>query len=686
MVDEIEESPASAQTYDGSSIKVLEGLEGVRKRPAMYIGDTGKRGMHHLVFEIVDNSIDEALAGFCNKIDVTIWKDGSVSVADNGRGIPVDVHPKYKIPTLEVIMLNLHAGGKFDRKSYTISGGLHGVGISVVTALSAWTDVEVCRDGKKYYQRYEYGKKATELTVEPLDDPNVTGTLVRFLPDDEIFKGEQSQNLEFDFRYISNRLQELAFLNPQIEINITDERVDETQSFQYEGGIREYVKFLNAGKTLLFEEPIYISGESKGNFVETAFQYQTGFLENIVSFANNINTLEGGAHLTGFKRAMTRVMNDFLKDSPLAKRNKGKPLSGADIREGLTAVISVKVPEPQFEGQTKTKLGNVELNPLVYSIVTRELGRHLEKHPNIRKKLLEKNLSAQRAREAAQKAREAVRRKTALDSARMPGKLADCSTKDPESAELFIVEGDSAGGSAKQGRDSKYQAILPLRGKIINVEKAPVNKILANKEIVSMIKAFGTGSQDLTEEEFQEEKLRYGKIIIMTDADIDGKHITTLLLTFFFRYYKPIIDTNHLYIAVPPLYKISRGKKYRYVYFEKDLEPVMKEFREELGLAPERDSQTTPRPNADSNPAQGAGAGRKKKPEVKIQRFKGLGEMNPEELWETTMDPEKRILQRVTYSDYVDADAVFTKLMGEEVKPRKKFIMENYSNVKVLDI
>ncbi|GAB4321136.1 MAG: DNA topoisomerase (ATP-hydrolyzing) subunit B [Promethearchaeota archaeon] len=650
------------ESYGAASITVLEGLEGVRKRPAMYIGDTGKRGLHHNVFEIVDNSIDEAVAGYCSSIYVTIHEDGSVSVEDDGRGIPVEVHPKYGIPTLEVIMLRLHAGGKFDKKSYAISGGLHGVGISVVNALSAWMVVEVYRNGKHYVQRYERGQKASELSELDDGDPERTGTTVRFLPDPQIFKPELAGT--FDFAHLSARLQELAFLNPEVEIGITDLRTGQTQSFQYEGGIREYVKFLNSGKKTLFEEPIHVRGETEtGVSVEVALQYHEGYAETVLSFANNINTVEGGTHLTGLKRALTRVFNQVLRESAAGKKGKDASLQGSDIREGLTAVVSVKVPEPQFEGQTKTKLGNSEISGVVYGVVSTQLSLFLEKHPNVRQKLLQKALEARKAREAAQNARETVRRKSALDSGRLPGKLADCSSRDPKECEIFIVEGDSAGGSAKQGRDSKFQAILPLRGKVINVEKKPINKVLANKEIVSMLRALGTGSKHLTGEAFDEKKLRYDKIIILTDADIDGKHIITLLLTFFFRYFRPLVTNGHLYVAVPPLYKIYHGKRHRYVYFERDLQGALEELRREVAG-----------PNSDRDV------------EVKVQRFKGLGEMNPEELWETTMNPATRLLQRVECPDIGAADRTFSRLMGEDVNSRRKFIMERYQDVQNLDV
>jgi len=629
------------ETYDENQIQVLEGLEAVRKRPGMYIGSTGSRGLHHLVYEIVDNSIDEALAGFCDTIDIVVGKDNSISVTDNGRGMPVGIHPKIKKPTVEVILTILHAGGKFGGGGYKVSGGLHGVGASVVNALSEWLVVEVRRDGKVYSQRYERGKPVTDLKV--IGESKTTGTKVVFKPDYEIF-----EELEYDFDILAQRLRELAFLNGGIKITLKDERQDKEEVFHYEGGIVSFVKYLNKNKDVLHSEPISIRGKKDDTIVEIAIQYNDSYNENIFSFANNIDTTEGGTHLSGFKSALTKAFNDYSKKYNLIKEND-KALSGEDVREGITAVISVKLTDPQFEGQTKTKLGNTEIRGIVDSIVYEGVFAFLEENPSVSKIIFEKALTAARAREAARKARELTRRKNVLENTSLPGKLADCSEKDADLCEIFIVEGDSAGGSAKQGRDRKFQAILPLRGKIMNVEKQRLDKILGSEMIRAMITAFGAGIDD----DFDVSKIRYNRIIIMTDADVDGAHIRTLLLTFFYRYMRPLIDGGHVYIAQPPLYKVTKGKKEYYTYSDKELEKLL----DKIG----RDNYS-------------------------IQRYKGLGEMNPEQLWETTMDPEKRILLQVSLEDAIAADETFTILMGDKVEPRRQFIEMNARKVQNLDI
>ncbi len=626
------------EEYRAKDIEVLEGLEAVRRRPGMYIGSTGSRGLHHLVYEVVDNSIDEAIAGYCNKIEVTLHKDGSVSVLDNGRGIPTDIHPVYKKPGVEIALTMLHAGGKFSKKAYRISGGLHGVGVSVVNALSEWLEVEVYRDGKIYYQRYERGKPVTELKVK--GKTRKRGTYIRFKPDPLIFK-----NTEFSFEVLENRLRELAFLNKGLQITLKDERTGEERKFKYSGGVVSFVKWLNSDKNPL-HRVIYIEKEKDGVFVEIALQYTDSITEHVFAFANNIHTTEGGTHLSGFRSALTRTINEYGKKNNLLK---DVTLTGEDVREGLTAVISVKLPEPQFEGQTKTKLGNTEIKGLVESIVNEELSRYFEEHPTAARKIVTRAVEAARARLAAKKARELARRKSALDGASLPGKLADCQERDPAKSELFIVEGDSAGGSAKQGRDRRFQAILPLRGKIINVEKARLDKMLKNEEIRTIITAIGAGIGD----EFNIEKARYHRIIIMTDADVDGAHIRTLLLTFFYRYMLPLIEAGYVYIAQPPLYRVKKGKKEIYVYSDEELEKVLNK----LG----RNSVT-------------------------VQRYKGLGEMNPEQLWETTMNPEKRTLMKVTLEDAVEADRIFSILMGEKVEPRREFIQKHAKEVRVLDV
>lgn len=628
--------------YGANQIQILEGLEAVRKRPGMYIGSTSARGLHHLVYEVVDNSIDEALAGYCTHIEVTIHKDNSITVTDNGRGIPVDMHESGK-PAVEVVLTVLHAGGKFGGSGYKVSGGLHGVGVSVVNALSTSMDVKVKRDGKVYEISFEKG-----VTKEPLHvigETAETGTYVHFVPDAEIF-----DETVYDYDTLRHRLRELSFLNRGITIILTDERPEEVrqETFYFEGGISSFVEHLNRNKEVINPEPVYFNGTKDTTVVEIALQYNTSYSENIYSFVNNINTEEGGTHLAGFKSALTRAANDFARRQGIIKNNEDN-LVGEDIREGLTCVISIKLREPQFEGQTKTKLGNSEVRGIVDSIVSEGLSEYFEENPVISKKIIEKSIMASRAREAARKARELTRRKNALEVSSLPGKLADCSVKDPEQAEIYLVEGDSAGGSAKQGRDRRFQAILPLRGKILNVEKARLDKILNNGEIRTMITAFGSGIGS----EFDITKRRYGKIIIMTDADVDGAHIRTLLLTFFYRYMRPLIENGHVYIAQPPLYQIRKGRSHWYTYSDEELAQKL----DEIG----RDGIT-------------------------VQRYKGLGEMNPEQLWETTMDPEKRTVLQVHLREAEEADSIFTILMGDKVEPRRRFIEEHANLVRNLDL
>ncbi|MDM0784119.1 DNA topoisomerase (ATP-hydrolyzing) subunit B [Clostridium perfringens] len=632
------------QNYDASQIQVLEGLEAVRKRPGMYIGSTSSRGLHHLVYEIVDNSIDEALAGYCKNIKVYIHKDNSVTVVDDGRGMPVGIHPKMGKPTVEVIMTVLHAGGKFGGGGYKVSGGLHGVGASVVNALSELCEVIVTRDGYVWKQSYKRGAVLTGL--ERIGEAEGSGTKVHFKPDHEIF-----EETEYDFEILSQRLRELAFLNKGINITLIDEREDEIKEevYHYEGGIKSFVSYLNRNKEVLHDEPIYVEGLKDGIAVEVSLQYHDGFNENIFTFANNIDTVEGGTHLAGFKTALTRVMNDYGRRFGHLKESD-KNLSGDDIREGLTAVVSVKISEPQFEGQTKTKLGNSEVRSAVDSISGEGISTFLEENPEVGKIIIEKALLASRAREAARRARE-LTRKSVLERNSLPGKLADCSSKDPKECEIYIVEGDSAGGSAKQGRDRKFQAILPLRGKIMNVEKQRLDKILGSDTIRSMVTAIGAGIGP----EFDIEKIRYNRIIIMTDADVDGAHIRTLLLTFFYRYMRDLVEQGHVYIAQPPLYKISKGKQERYAYSDAAADEIIEEFG-----------------GKDSS--------------VNVQRYKGLGEMNAGQLWETTMDPESRILLRADIEDAMVADEIFTILMGDKVEPRREFIQKNAKNVSNLDI
>ncbi|MGO4498159.1 DNA topoisomerase (ATP-hydrolyzing) subunit B [Paenibacillus sp. 2RAB27] len=631
--------------YDDSQIQVLEGLEAVRKRPGMYIGSTSARGLHHLVWEAVDNSIDEALAGFCTKIDVIVHKNNSISVIDNGRGIPVGENAKLKRPTLEVVLTVLHAGGKFggDDSGYKVSGGLHGVGISVVNALSELLLVQVKREGQIHQQEYRRG--VPQYDVKIIGETEETGTTVTFQPDPEIFK----ETTEYDFDTLQSRIRELAFLNKGIEINLIDERTDTVATHMYEGGIVSFVQHLNRNREVVNELPIYVEGAKDNISIEIALQYNDSYTENIYSFANNINTHEGGTHESGFKSALTRILNDYARKNNSIKESDSN-LSGDDVREGLAAIISVKIPEPQFEGQTKTKLGNSEVRGIVESLFAEKLQEFLEENPAVARKILEKGIQAARAREAARKARELTRRKSALEVSALPGKLADCSSKDASISEIYIVEGDSAGGSAKQGRDRHFQAILPLRGKILNVEKARLDRILSNTEIRAMITAFGTGISD----DFDITKARYHKIILMTDADVDGAHIRTLLLTFLYRYMKKLIETGYVYIAQPPLFKLERNKTIRYAYNEKQREIIMQEFGEGV--------------------------------KVNVQRYKGLGEMNPGQLWETTMDPESRTLLQVTIEDAIEADTLFDSLMGDNVEPRRDFIEEHAKYVKNLDI
>ena len=635
--------------YGADQIQILEGLEAVRKRPGMYIGSTSTRGLHQLVYEIVANAVDEALAGYCHNIFVTINPGDSITVVDDGRGIPVGINKKAGLPAVEVVFTVLHAGGKFGGGGYKVSGGLHGVGASVVNALSEWLEVEICSDGKIYQQRYERGKVVEKLTVIGTCEPEKTGTKVTFLPDKEIF-----EDTVYDFNTLKQRLREMAFLTKNIRIVLRDERNPEEpveKVFHYEGGIREFVKYLNKGKTPLYEDIIYCEGTRDGVYVEVAMQHNDSYTEGSYSFVNNITTPEGGTHLTGFKNALTKTFNDYARTNKLIK-DSDQNLSGDDIREGLTAIISIKIGEPQFEGQTKQKLGNSEARGAVESVVTDQLTIFLEQHPQVAKTIVEKSVLSARAREAARKARDLTRRKSALDGLSLPGKLADCSDKDPSKCEIYIVEGDSAGGSAKTARSRATQAILPLRGKILNVEKARLERIYGNAEIKAMITAFGTGIH----EDFDISKLRYHKIIIMTDADVDGAHIATLLLTFLYRFMPELIKQGYVYLAQPPLYKLERNKKVWYAYSDEQLQNIL----DEVG----RDQYN------------------------KIQRYKGLGEMDAEQLWETTMDPEKRILKRVTMDEAQSSeiDLTFTTLMGDQVEPRREFIEENAKNVKNLDV
>jgi len=640
MEEKQSENQAEKKEYGASQITILEGLEAVRKRPGMYIGDTSLRGFHHLVYEVVDNSIDEALAGYCDKIRVIIHRDNSITVIDNGRGIPVGNHPKLGVPAVQVALTKLHAGGKFNKAIYKVSGGLHGVGLSVVNALSEELEIAIRRDGKIHWQKYSRGKPLSGLEVK--GETQEKGTTIHFKPDREIFSEDT-----FHYDVLAKRLRELAFLNKGIEIRLIDEREEKKEDvFRYDGGIREFVEYVDHNKNPL-HEVIYFEKEKSEVIVEVSLRYNSGYRENMFSFVNNINTIEGGTHLSGFKTALTRVLNSFVKQMNNGK-NGGVKLTGEDVKEGLAAVISVKVPEPQFEGQTKTKLGNSEVFGIVSSIVSEELNTYFGEHPQAIKMIVGKSLEAARAREAARKARELTRRKGALEGAGLPGKLADCSNRDPALCEVYIVEGDSAGGSAKQGRNREFQAILPLRGKILNVEKARLHKIMENKEIITMITALGTGIG----EEFNISKLRYDKVIVMTDADVDGSHIMTLLLTFFYRYMKPLIEQGHVYVAMPPLYQLKKGNRVEYVYSDEEKEQKLKVMGEKVGL----------------------------------QRYKGLGEMNPKQLWDTTMDPSVRSLKQITVEDAVAADQMFTVLMGEEVEPRREFIEKHAQEVFNLDV
>ena len=634
--------------YGADQIQILEGLEAVRKRPGMYIGTTSTRGLHHLVYEIVDNAVDETLAGYCSEIDVQINKDNSITVKDNGRGIPVGINEKTGLPAVQVVFTVLHAGGKFGGGGYKVSGGLHGVGASVVNALSQWLEVKVCREGKIHYQKYEYGHVVSELKVIGECDPDFTGTEVTFLPDNTIF-----EDTVYQFKVLEERLRETAFLTKNLKIILRDVREEEPKEeiFHYEGGIKEFVSYLNEGKTALYDDILYCEGTVNNVYVEVALQHNDGYNENTISFVNNINTPEGGTQVEGFKRALTKTFNSYARTKKVLKDNE-ENLSGEDIREGLTAIISVKIEDPQFEGQTKQKLGNSEARAAVENVMSEQLTYFLEQNPNVGKIICEKAVLAQRARFAARNAREATRRKTALDVAALPGKLADCSDKDPKKCEIFIVEGDSAGGSAKKARTRATQAILPLRGKILNVEKARIDKIMANAEIRAMITAFGTGIQD----DFDISKLRYDKIIIMTDADVDGAHIDTLMLTFFYRFMPELIKDGHVYLAMPPLYQVTRNKKNYYAYNDDELNKILTEIG--------RDNQN------------------------KIQRYKGLGEMDASQLWETTMDPNTRILKQVKIDDetITEIDKTFTTLMGDEVEPRREFIEANAKFVQNLDV
>jgi DNA gyrase subunit B len=631
--------------YSAQHIQVLKGLDAVRKRPGMYIGSTGPDGLHHLVYEIVDNSIDEALAGYCNGITVAIEADNTVRVEDDGRGIPVDHHPQEGMSALEIVMTKLHAGGKFDNNSYKVSGGLHGVGVSVVNALSSWCEVWVNREGKKYYQKYEHGVPL--MPVDEIGESEHSGTVTRFKPDPKIF-----ETVEFSFDVLAGRLRELAFLNKGVRIQLQDHRFPEPKirDFKFDGGVKSFVSYLSESKKPIHKEPVYLEAKRENVELELALEYNEGYNENIFTFVNNINTREGGTHLVGFKSALTRVFNDFLKKSKLAKKAE-ESLSGDDCREGLTAVVSVKVPEPQFEGQTKAKLGNSEVKGIVSSLVYEYLTYYFEENPQVVEKILEKAVMAAKARLAARKARDLTRRKSFLESTGLPGKLADCSERDPEKSEVYIVEGDSAGGSAKQGRDRQFQAILPLWGKMLNVEKTRADKVLSNDKLQPIISSLGAGAG----KEFDLSKIRYNKIIIMADADVDGSHIRTLLLTFFFRYMSELVEKGHVYIAMPPLYKIVFNKKTYYAYNDKDRERIL----EELNVGEEK---------------------------VVFQRYKGLGEMNPNQLWETTMDPQTRNIMQVKLEDAVEADHMFSTLMGEHVEPRRRFIEENALSVSNLDV
>jgi len=666
----VEKKPELKDGYGADSIQVLKGLEHVRKRPAMYIGDVSSRGLHHLAYEVVDNSIDEALGGYCDKISLTINKDNSITVVDNGRGIPTGMHPTEKKSALEVVMTVLNAGGKFDRNTYKVSGGLHGVGVSVVNALSKWLNVEVRREGKIFTQDYKAGVPTGPVKETGKVNIKETGTTTTFMPDDTIFN-----TVNFKFEILEDRLRELAYLNKEVTIVIKDERAKRENTFHFEGGIIEFVKYIDSARKSFMKDPIFIKGEKDNTQVEVAFQYNESYNDNIFTYVNDINTHEGGTHLVGFKTALTRTLNNYGAKANIIKNDKIQ-LTGDDFREGLSCVISTKVPEPQFEGQTKTKLGNSEVKSIVETIVGEQLQEYLESNPSVAKKIIEKCLRAAEAREAARKARELIRRKNALEFSGLPGKLADCSISDPDHCEIYLVEGDSAGGSAKQGRDRRFQAILPLKGKILNVEKARMNKVLENEEIKSIITALGAGIGN--SDEFDESKLRYGKVILMCDADVDGSHIRTLLLTFFYRHMKEIIETGRLYIAQPPLYKIKIAKEEHYAYDENEKDQILKRFKVNTKSVKETVPSETEVTESGEVVTKGKG--------FAISRFKGLGEMNPEQLWSTTMNPETRTILQVSIDSAVAADKVFETLMGEEVEPRRAFIEKNAKYVKNLDI
>jgi len=675
-LEELEEKN-NGEKYTADDITVLKGLEAVRRRPAMYIGDVSLRGLHHLVYEVVDNSIDEALAGYCTDVNVTFNKDGSVSVQDNGRGIPVDIHPEEKRSALEVVLTVLHAGGKFDKESYKVSGGLHGVGVSVVNALSEWLEVEVVRDGKIHFQKYKQGDPLEAVKVIGKAGKQGTGTKVTFLPDGTIFK-----NRTFKFEVIAERLRELAFLNPSVTLTLKEEATQQEETFHFKGGLTEFLKYTDATRPSIMKKSFYASGKGEDENgrtveVEAAFQYNSGYSENLFSYVNNINTHEGGTHLVGFRTSLTRTLNNYASKNNLIKDAKIQ-LTGDDFREGLTAVVSVKVPEPQFEGQTKTKLGNSEIKGIVEGVLGEQLSTWLEENPSVAKNIIEKCVRAAEAREAARKAKELARRKNALDGGGLPGKLADCSINDPEHCELYLVEGDSAGGSAKQGRDRKFQAILPLKGKILNVEKARLHKMLENEEIRAIFTAIGTGVGD----GFNPEKLRYNKIILMCDADVDGSHIRTLLLTLLFRHMKELVELGHVYIAQPPLYKLKKGKQEFYAYDDDERDEVLKRLKSEKKNGSEKEEEE----ETGEEVAIAEGEAPVKKGNVVISRYKGLGEMTPEQLWSTTMNPETRTVLQVTLENAADADRTFSILMGDEVEPRRQFIEKNAKYVRNLDV
>jgi DNA gyrase subunit B len=663
--------------YSEESIKVLEGLEAVRKRPAMYIGDVSERGLHHLIQEVVDNSIDEALAGYCTDIIVTLHADGGCSIEDNGRGIPTGPHPVKKISTLEVVMCTLHAGGKFDKNTYKVSGGLHGVGVSCVNALSSFVEVTVQRDGKVYKQEYRQGKPTTP--VRTVGESKGTGTKTYFRPDDSIFK-----TTVFKFQRVADRLRELAFLNKEVSITLRDERENEEETFHFEGGLKDFVDYIDSANTI-FVKPVYIQGSDIGESetetqIEVCFQYNTGFAENLLSYVNNINTTEGGTHVTGFRSALTRTLNSYAQAN--AKKNNKVQLVGDDFREGLTAIISVKVAEPQFEGQTKTKLGNNEVEGIVRTIVNEKLAQFLDENPTLSKRIIEKAVLAAEARIAAKKSRELVRRKNALESSTLPGKLADCSLNSPEDTEVYLVEGDSAGGSAKQGRDRRFQAILPLRGKVLNVQKARLAKILENEEIRTIFTALGTGFG----EDFDIEKLRYGKIILMADADVDGSHIRTLLLTLFYNYMRDLVLEGKLYIAQPPLYKLKKGKTEFYAYDDKERDEIIERLKKDSPKAKKEAETDDEGSEEDEETTVAEELKEAKKFGITLSRFKGLGEMNPDQLWDTTMNPDTRTLLQVTIGEASQAAMIFQTLMGDKVEPRREFIEKNAQYVKNLDV